>query len=293
MNEAPQIFDRHLLARRRSRAAERFKDARFLHEEVGARLIDRLGEINRTFPLAANLGAMDGHLTPQLMGKNGIEQVVQLELAPAFAQQNPGIITADEEWLPLKPQSADLIVSNLALHWVNDLPGTLAQIKLALKPDGLLLASVLGGETLYELRRSFMEAELELCGGISPRLSPLADLRDMGALLQRVNLALPVVDRETITVTYTDPMKLLHDLRAMGATNVTHNRPRKPLRRAVLARMCDKYRELFTVEDGRVQATFEVFYLAAWAPHDSQQKPLPRGSAQHSLAQALTPKKAG
>lgn len=291
MSEAPQIFDRQLLARRRDRAAGDFAGSRFLHEEVGQRLLERLDAIKREFPLAVNLGAMDGHLTPHLLGRNGVKNVIQLELSEAMARegarQGSGVIVADEEWLPLKPQSCDLIVSSLALHWINDLPGALAQVRLALKPDGLFLAAVAGGQTLFELRQCLMEAELAATGGVAPRLSPLTELRDMGALLQRAGLALPVADREVITVTYSEPMKLLHDLRAMGAANLTHNRPRTPLRRAVLLDALARYRNNFTVGNGRVQATFEIFYLTGWAPHDSQQKPLPRGSAQHSLAAAL------
>lgn len=290
MDSPPLIFDRTLLAHRRNRAAGSFANARFLHEEVGARLLERLDLLKRSFPLAVIPGAMDGYLTPQLLGRNGIERVIQFELSEALARQGQNIVVADEEWLPLGPQSVDLIVSNLSLHWVNDLPGALAQARLALRPDGLFLASLLGGETLFELRRCLMEAEMEASGGISPRLSPLTDLRDMGGLLQRVGLALPVVDRDTLTVTYDDPVKLLYDLRAMGATNATLNRPRQPLRRAVLLDALRRYRTYYTVEDNRVQATFEVYYLAGWAPHDSQQKPLPRGSARQSLAEALTPK---
>ena len=288
MESIPQIFDRKLLAGRRGRAAGSFADARFLYDEIGQRLITRLAEIKRNFALAVNLGAMDGHLTP-LLKAHDIRDVIELELAEGLSSPNPLRAISDEEWLPLKPQSIDLIISNLALHWVNDLPGALAQIRLALKPDGLFMGAVLGGETLFELRRCLMEAEMAALGGISPRLSPLTELRDMGALLQRAGLALPVVDRETITVTYADPIKLLYDLRAMGATNATHNRPRTPMRRTVLLDALRRYRDCFMVEDNRVQATFEVFYLSGWAPHESQQKPLPRGSAQHSLSDALKP----
>ncbi len=189
MDQPPQIFDRQLLARRRARAAAGFAEARFLYDEVGDRLVERLGEIKRNFPVAVNLGAMDGAFTGSLVGANGIQDVIELELCPAFASTNPKRVVADEEWLPLRAQSIDLVISNLALHWVNDLPGTLAQIRMALKPDGLFMGAVLGGETLFELRRCLMEAEMEATGGISPRLSPLTELKDMGALLQRVGLA--------------------------------------------------------------------------------------------------------
>lgn len=292
MEQAPQIFDRQLLKQRRQRIAGGFTQARFLFDEVGERLIERLADIKRSFPLAVNLGAMDGSLSPRLAGHNGIGTILNLELCEALARQSGGglSVVADEEWLPLKAQSCDLILSNLALHWVNDLPGALAQIRMALKPDGLFMGALLGGDTLHELRRCLMEAELAASGGIAPRLSPLTDVRDMGGLLQRAGLALPVVDRETITVTYSDPVKLLYDLRAMGAANATHNRPRLPLRRDILRDALQRYRDLFTVEDNRVQATFEILFVAGWAPHASQQQPLARGSAQHSLAAALAPK---
>ena len=181
----------------------------------------------------------------------------------------------------------DLAVSALALQFVNDLPGVLAQIRRALKPDGLLLAAMIGGDTLTELRQSFAAAEAELEGGVSPRVAPLADLRDVGALLQRAGFALPVTDVDRIVVRYDNAFALMQDLRRMGATNVLVERRRAPTRRATLLRMAQIYGERFADADGRIRATFDVIWLSGWAPHESQQKPLKPGSAKASLAEAV------
>ncbi len=285
-----EVFDRFLLRQRRARAAAGFAAHRFLFDEVEDRLCDRLADVKRRFPLAVNLGAHDGGLTSKLSGLNGIETVLQLELSAALALRAASfgpVVVAEAECLPLAPASTDLMISALDLHWVNDLPGALLQIRQALKPDGLFLAALIGGETLGELGRCLMDAELELTGGASPRLSPFADVRDLGGLLQRAGFALPVVDRDRITVTYADPLKLLYDLRGMGATNVTKLRTKKPLRRAVLLRALQLYRENYAEADGRVPASFEIIYLSGWAPHASQPQALKPGSATHSLETVL------
>ncbi len=181
----------------------------------------------------------------------------------------------------------DLAVSALALQFVNDLPGALIQIRRALKPDGLFLAALIGGDTLTELRQSFAAAESEIEGGISPRVAPFADIRDIGGLLQRAGFALPVVDSERIIVRYDTVFALMHDLRRMGATNALTERRRKPLKRATLFKMAEIYRERFADADGRLRATFEVIWLSGWAPHESQQQPLKPGSAKTRLADAL------
>jgi NADH dehydrogenase [ubiquinone] 1 alpha subcomplex assembly factor 5 len=196
-------------------------------------------------------------------------------------------LQADEEALPFAEQSLDLVVSGLALHFVNDLPGTLIQIRRALKPDGLLLAALLGGATLTELRTAFLTAEEELEGGASPRVAPFADVRDLGGLLQRAGFALPVADSDTVTVTYREPLALMLELRAMGSSNALTERSRRPLRRATLARAIEIYRERFGLPDGRVPATFEIVTLTGWAPHPSQPKPLRPGSATTRLADVL------
>jgi SAM-dependent methyltransferase len=195
--------------------------------------------------------------------------------------------------LPLRDGSLDLVVSALALQFVNDLPGALVQIHRALKPDGLFLAALLGGETLTELRQSFAAAEVEIEGGVSPRVVPFADVREMGALLQRAGFALPVTDVERLTVRYSSPFILMGELRRMGATNVLAERRRNLLRRATLKRMAELYAERFSDRDGKVRATFEIVWLSGWAPHESQQKPLRPGSAQSRLADALGTKEIG
>jgi SAM-dependent methyltransferase len=192
-------------------------------------------------------------------------------------------LASDEELLPFKEQSLDLVISNLSLHWINDLPGALSQICRALKQDGLFLATMLGGETLKELREALMEAEIEIEGGLSPRLSPFAGIKDAGNLLGRAGFALPVADTETITVSYKDPIKLMSDLRGMGEANANAQRKTTFSRRATMMRAIEIYVEKFTNEEGLIPATFEIIYLTAWAPDESQQKPLQPGSGQLSL----------
>jgi SAM-dependent methyltransferase len=196
-------------------------------------------------------------------------------------------VAADEEALPFADASLDLVVSGLALQWVNDLPGTLVQIRRALKPDGLLLVAMLGGDTLTELREAFASAESEIEGGLSPRVAPFADLRELGGLLQRAGFALPVVDSDKLTVRYDSVFVLMRDLRAMAATNVLTERRRTPLKRATVMRMAQIYAERFSDPDGRLRATFEIAWLSGWSPHASQQKPLKPGSAAQRLADAL------
>lgn len=196
-------------------------------------------------------------------------------------------VLSDAEILPLAPESVDLIVSGLAWQFVNDVPGVLAQVRRALKPDGLLLASVLGGETLKELREAWLLAETEVSGGASPRVAPFADIRDLGALLQRAGFALPVADGDTFSVTYETPLALMSELKAMAASNMLVERRRTPVTRGLLLRAAEIYKERFALTDGRVPATFEIITLTAWAPHESQQKPLQPGSAKTRLADAL------
>jgi SAM-dependent methyltransferase len=289
-----EIFERRLHARNRARAAAGFADHDFLFRDVAERMADRLGDVQRSFRRALVVGGR-ARLPEGLVGPDRkIAEAVTMDLAAAFARPRPAV-AADEEWLPFAPGSFDLILSPLSLHWTNDLPGALIQLRGALKPDGLLLAALFGGGTLHELRHALMEAESEIEGGVSPRVSPFADIRDSGGLLQRAGLALPVADMDTITVTYGHPLKLLADLRGMGEQNVVRERRRKPLRRATLLRAMEIYADRFGLADGRVPATFEIIWLTGWAPHESQQKPLRPGSAAQRLADALdaTEKPAG
>jgi SAM-dependent methyltransferase len=213
------------------------------------------------------------------------------EPALAFLQCGSGLrICADPELVPFRDAAFDLVASVLALHWAADLPGVLVQLRRALKPDGLLLAAMLGGQTLVELRTALFEAELAEEGGVSPRVSPTTELADAAGLLQRAGFAMPVADAETITVTYPDVLALLRDLRGMGETNVLSAHRRGFLRRSTLIRAASIYAERFSDPDGRIRATFEVLFLTGWAPHSSQPKPLRRGSATHRMVDVFPPK---
>jgi SAM-dependent methyltransferase len=291
MADSMNVFDRRLVQRHRDRAAAKLEGHDFLFREVAERLADRLDDVTRKFPLALDLGCHGGEIAAALRGRGGIETLVQCDLSAAMARRAAanGIPTlaADEEALPFAPGSFDLVVSGLSLHWVNDLPGCLLQIRQCLKPDGLFLAAMLGGDTLYELRQSLMEAELAEAGGVSPRVSPFADLRDAGGLLQRAGFALPVIDGDRVTVSYPDVLKLMHDLRGMGEGNAVQARASRAVNHAIVARTDEIYRRRFGDAEGRLDATFQVIYLTAWAPAAGQQRALAPGSARTRLAEAL------
>jgi NADH dehydrogenase [ubiquinone] 1 alpha subcomplex assembly factor 5 len=282
------VFDRATVRRRRERVAAGLGDVDFLIREAASRLTERLGDIRRSFPLAVELGCHTGQLARALAGSGQIGQLIQCDLAPAMAQRSSGArLVADEELLPFGAGTLDLILSCFSLHWVNDLPGTLAQIRHALRPDGLFLAMMPGGMTLIELREALLRAELEASGGAAVRVAPFVDVRDAGMLLQRAGFALPVADVETLTVTYEDPLRLMAELRAMGEANALADRPRRLLGRAILGRACEIYRERFADAQGRVPATFQLLTLSGWNPDPSQPQPLRRGSGQVNLARAL------
>jgi SAM-dependent methyltransferase len=298
MTDMMHLFDRRTVRKRRDRAAPGFSDCDFLFREVGNRLADRLLDVTRKFPRALDLGCHTGALEAALRGSGKIDDLVQCDLSQAMARQAGGLaagglaagglaLVSDEEALPFAEGCFDLILSNLSLHWVNDLPGTFVQVRRCLKADGFFLAAVLGGDTLVELRDSLMAAEIEIRDGISPRLSPFMQISDAGALLQRAGFALPVIDADKIVVTYDTMFALLADLRAMGETNATTARPRQFSPRALFLRAAELYRERHANADGRIRATFEVVYLHGWAPHESQQQALRPGSAQTRLADVL------
>jgi NADH dehydrogenase [ubiquinone] 1 alpha subcomplex assembly factor 5 len=285
-SDRAKVFDRGALRRQRDRAAAQICVSDFLIRAVAGRLVERLCDVRRDFPLALELGCHGGQLAAALPTPDPIGQLVQADVSHAMARQSRGLrLVADEEALPFGAASFDLVLSCFSLHWVNDLPGTLAQVAYALKPDGLFLAAMAGGTTLYELREALMRAELELDGGAGPRVSPFVDLRDAGALLQRAGLSMPVIDVETITVTYEHPFKLMHELRAMGEANALAER--RPLRRATLLRAAEIYHALFADARGRIPATFQILMLSGWKPAPSQPQPLRRGSGQVHLAKAL------
>lgn len=270
-DNTPVLFDRALLHARQRRAARK-GPATFLLDRVLEDMDERLAAVLRDFSAAADLWTPGG----------ARRRLVRL---PALADVR--LEQSTDETLPFAPQSLDLVVSALALQFVNDLPGVFAQVRRALKPDGLFLAAMTGGDTLTELRQAFAAAEAEVEGGVSPHVAPAADLRDIGALLQRAGFALPVTDIDRIAVRYDSAFALMADLRAMGAGNVLVERRRLPLRRATLLRMAQIYAERFADPDGRIRATFEVIWLSGWAPHHSQQQPLKPGSAKASLAAAV------
>src|SRR3984893_124153 len=281
MSGPTQIFDRALLDRRRRRALER-TPADFLLRRTADDLSDRLVAVKRRFPIAVEIGSPLPLLAKRLQASGRGGQVIPMERGATAAD-----VTGDEELLPFRAESLDLVVSALALQFTADLPGAFTQIRRALKPDGLFLAAFLGGWALPELRTSFAAAEAELAGGASPRVAPFAELRAIGSLLQRAGFALPVVDQDRLVVRYADPIALMHDLRAMGASNALVERTRRPLRRSVLMRAAAVYGERFADGDGRIRATFDVISLSGWAPHDRQQKPLRPGSAKARLADCL------
>lgn len=288
----PEIFDRRAVRLHRARAAAG-EGAGFLAAEVAGRLAERLDEVRRRFPLALDLGCGDGATARALAGRGGIERLVSADAAFAYARRaaTPALV-AEAEALPFAPASFDLVVSSLALHWTNDLPGALVQLRRLLRPDGLLLASLWGGGTLDALREALIEGELAEEGGASPRVSPFADPRDLGGLLQRAGFALPVVDTDEITVTYADAFALMRDLRAMGEGNAVAERRRGFTRRATLARAAAHYQAQCAGPDGRIAARFALVTLTAWAPAPSQPQPLRPGSAKHRLADALAGKDA-
>jgi SAM-dependent methyltransferase len=286
---APLVFDQALLLKRRSRAAPRYGDVAYLKQRAVSDLVERLEMIHRTFPDALEVGShgswlQDGLRAAGLLGGK-VGTLVSTDPSAAFhaaAGPPPAL-----ELLPADPSSVDLIMSALSLHWVNDLPGLFAQARLALRPDGLFLATFPGGRTLQELREVLLEAEIEMHGGAGARVSPFADSQDAARLLQRAGFALPVADSDVVTVRFDSLFGLFADLKAMGETAAFASRPARPLTRSVIARAASLYQERFSDPDGRVRATFELVSVTGWAPHESQQKPLRPGSAAMRLADAL------
>jgi SAM-dependent methyltransferase len=286
MTQGATIFDRRLL-RVRQRRARSLGLATFLLDRVAEDFAERIGAVRRHFERAVDLGTPNENVRRALAATGKIGSIIAA--TPHAQQLGPSFpcIAADEEALPFADESLDLVVSALTLQFVNDLPGTLIQIRRALKPNGLFIAALIGGDSLNELREAFAQAESEVEGGLSPRIAPFADVREFGALLQRAGFALPVVDSDRLMVRYQSILALMRDLRRMGATNVLSERRRVPLRRATLDRMAKIYAARFADDDGRLRASFEMIWMTGWAPHQSQQKPLKPGSAARRLADAL------
>jgi SAM-dependent methyltransferase len=289
MSGPPRLFDRDLHRRRLERAAGGY--AGFLKRRAAEDIVQRLEAIRRAFRVGVDLGARDGAFARALAASDAAAKVgllVETDLSGAMLAGRAGArLVADEERLPFAPESLDLVVSSLALHWTNDLVGALIQVRQALRPDGLFIGAILGGATLTELRTALTEAELELSGGAGPRVSPFADALDAAGLLQRAGFALPVADVDRVTVRYDHALALMADLRAMGETSVLVEGAGRPLTRPLVARAAEIYAERFGQADGRMPATFEIITLTGWSPHESQQQPLRPGSARTRLADAL------
>ena len=278
MNAPPIVFNRRLYADRRSRAAKHFAHHDFLHRRAMDDIVDRLETVKRDFPhaLFSGAGGLIDRLTPQC----SVDRIISMDAAGRRLPTSGSRIVADEEFLPLAPQSLNLFVSLLTLHVANDLVGALTQARFALKPDGLFIAAVFGEETLRLLRRAFYEAEAQITGGVSARITPFASVQAYGQALSRAGFALPVVDVDRVSVQYDEPMKLLRDLRGMGETRALSTSA-APLRREVLT----KAMEVFLQGGGTER--FEIVYLTGWAPDQSQQKPLRPGKGQVALEDAI------
>ncbi|MEM8813824.1 MAG: methyltransferase domain-containing protein [Pseudomonadota bacterium] len=284
MNSMPTA-DRGLVRIRLARAIRRGnRDALFLRRIAIDDLIDRLTMVRREFETGVDLSGWTSDLTDRLRSEGMAKRVHRL--APFVADARPAAII-DDEVPPLRSESVDLVLSVLALQFTNDLPGVLAQIRRVLKPDGLFMAALIGGDTLHELRACLTDAEAELSAGLSPRVTPSAEIKSLGVLLQRAGFALPVADQERLTIRYADLKALIGDLRAMAATNFLSARNRAIPVRSLFSRASEMYAERYADPDGRIRATFDIIWLSGWAPHASQQRPLKPGAAKERLADAL------
>lgn len=287
MNE---LFDETLIARNRARAlARNAPGSDFLLDLTARELADRLSMVERRFEDAVELFGGTGLAAKAALATGKVDHIKRVETDAAFGELGDPVTVAPFESVPLQPESANLILSPLSLHLTNDTPGMLIQMRRALKPDGLLLAAIPAAGTLTELREVLLAAETELYGGASPRVIPFADIRDIGALLQRAGFALPVIDEESFTVRYDHIFALMRDLKAMGMANPLNGRSRRPVSRRFFLRAAELYAERFADPDGRIRATFSIVFVSGWAPHESQQKPLKPGSAKMRLADALDP----
>lgn len=277
-----EIFNRTLLKLRRDKAAKNYSDHDFLNREITMRLLDNLDDIRREFKMVFNMNGHQETIQPYFQNSLLINSDLSFNMLGAVNS-----IQCDEEYLPIKPQSLDLVFSVLNLHTVNDLPGTLIQILHSLKPDGLFMAAAFGGETLHELRASMLKADMDALGGIRPHVSPFMDVRDAGGLLQRAGFALPVVSTERITVTYESAFILMKELKGMAENNILAKGYKGLTKPSLMMKVAEHYHNDFANEEGRIPVTFDILYFKGWSPHESQQKPLKPGSATMSLTDAL------
>lgn len=291
MNGPPIIFDRQSVAQHRERAAQITQSYPGILAANRAQLLDRLLDMTRSFDVALGLGCRNGEVAQALQKTHRIKNVFAADLSEAFArtayQASIPSLACDEEWIPFGPDIFDLIVAEHCLHWINDLPGTLIQLRRCLQPDGLFLGSMFGGTTLFELRDALLVAESDVRNGVTPRVSPFVDVRDAGNLLQRAGFALPVADTDVLTIEYDDLNSLFADLRLMGETNAISGRFKGLTTQRLFEAAEAVYREKYATAEGKLMASFEIVTLTGWAPSDSQQKPLAPGSARNRLADSL------
>lgn len=287
----PLIFDRKAVSRHRTRAGGITDATSVLLARNRDQLLDRLLDVKRTFSCALSLGCRSGLTAEHLKTERGIATVIAADYAESFARQarNAGHVSVacDEEWIPFWTDAFDLIIAEHTLHWTNDLPGALIQLRRCLRPDGLFLASLFGGSTLHELRDAFISAESDLLGGVTPRVSPFVDVRDAGDLLMRAGLALPVADTDIIEMEYENLNALMSDLRLMGETNAVKDRHPGLSTPRLFAAVEQVYRQQHATKNGHLKASFEIVMLTGWAPSETQQKALIPGSAKGRLADAL------
>lgn len=288
--EQISVFDRALMRKKREALAKKFQNHDFLFKYCAGEISERLLDINREFTAPLLIGSRGSIETDHPKVKN---PMIMDTLSYPLKKADHSYIQGDEELFPIKQQSLDLALSILHMHNINDLPGALTQIRQSLKPDGLFMSCIFGGDTLRELRESLMNSEIELMGGASPRVFPFIDKMQMGDLLQRAGFALPVIDTEIIKVSYNTMFDLIKDIRGMGESNIIEKRNKSYTGKGFFIKAAHYYQEHFPSPDHKIEATFEIIYAIGWAPHSSQQKPLQPGSAQYSLAEALKDPKSG
>lgn len=278
------LFNRSLIRSRRERIAASFSDYDFLNREISERLIDNLHDIKMSFETILSMNLCDDTIRSYFKDVFLINQnMAHKMLAGKYGKK----VQADEDLFPYKNQCLELIISCLTLHWINDIPGSLIQIRRSLKPNGLFMGAVFGGETLFELRASMLKAGIDIRGGATPHVSPFIDIRDAGTLMQRAGFSLPVISTERITVNYTDAFSLMKELKNMGENNALIKRFKGLTSKKFMFAVAEKYQQDYGNEDGKVSATFDVIYMKGWAPHESQQQPLKPGTGKISLKVAL------
>lgn len=286
----PQLIDTIAHRRNRDRAASGFGDVNFLKQAAADRLADRLDIVRRHFPLVLDIGSHHGEMAKAAIASGKVDRVICADPSSGMASHTAGDMPScvvDYDNINFCDGAFDAITSAFSMHWVNDLPGMLSRMRRWLKPDGLLLLSMAGGVSFGGLRSCLAEAESQTAGGLSPRVLPMADIRDLGGLLGRAGFGLPVADSDTLTISWSDLFHMMRELRQMGESNALLGRATHMTRRDTMMKAATLYKDRFSTEDQRVTAEIELITLTAWAPSPDQQKPLKPGSADVNLADFL------